>query len=288
MIKQIIVSLRPHQWYKNLLLFVGLIFSLNLFNLNFWFISILGFIVFSLLSSASYLLNDVLDFKKDQKHPKKKKRPIASGRLSKKVAVFFSLILIIISFLIASTITPSFLLLSLLFFLILSLYSLFLKNIIILDIIVIGIGFVIRVIAGGLSINVSISPWLILCVFLLAFFLVLGKRRNELIILNNKSSSHRITLKHYDKHMIEQMLSIITATLIICYSIYTFLSANPYMMITIPIVIYAIFRYLFLIYKHDFGGEPELLFKDKGMIISILLWLIVSVIIFYFNKIFII
>ena len=167
------------------------------------------------------------------------------------------------------------------YFIIFLLYSIKLKHIIIVDVLVISIGFVIRAIAGAFAISVIFSPWLVICTFLLALFLALGKRRHELILLETNANNHRKILGEYSVSMLDQMISITTSSLIVSYSMYTFLTDNYYMMLTIPFGIYGLFRYLHLIHTKDFGGQPELLFKDTPTVINMVVWTVLSVVILY-------
>lgn len=269
---KLIISIRPQQWYKNLILFISIIFSLNILNLGMWFKVILAFVIFCMLSGSEYLFNDIIDRERDRNHPTKHKRPIASGELKLIPALLFGVVMIIGAGSLSYLINMRFLAISIIYLLLIMIYSLALKEIIIVDLLVISIGFVIRAIAGAIAINVLISPWLIICTFLLALFLALGKRRHEIILLGIEAKNHRKTLEEYSAEILDQMLSITTGALIVSYSMYTFLTNNYYMMITIPIVVYSIFRYVFLIHKKDLGGEPEMLFKDEGMLISMFLW----------------
>lgn len=285
-IKELLLSMRPKQWYKNLVIFVSLVFSLNLTNIDMWLSTILGFVIFCMLSGSEYILNDILDRKKDKNHPEKCKRPIASGKIKISYASIFVIFLIVVSFLASYLISIQFLLTSLVFLLLILSYSLFLKRYIIVDVLVISSGFVIRAIAGvviGFTIdkNVDMSPWLVICAFLLALFLALGKRRHELALLGINAKAHRQILQDYSATMLDQMISITTAALIISYSLYTFLTEDLYMMLTIPVVIYGLFKYLFLIHAKNFGGEPEMLFKDKGLVVSMGLWILLVLIILY-------
>jgi len=281
MFKEIIISMRPKQWYKNLVLFIGIIFSLNFMDFQLWSNTILGFIIFCVLSGSEYIINDIIDKEKDRKHPKKRKRPIASGRLKVSYALIFAVITVFLALIGAYLINVKFLIISIMFFLLILSYSLVLKHLIIVDILVISIGFVVRAVAGCLAINVFISPWLIICAFLLALFLALGKRRHEMFLLGKKAKTHRKVLKDYSVQMLDQMISIITGALIVSYSLYTFLTDNIYMMLTVPFVIYGLFRYLFLIHMKNFGGEVEIIFKDKGMLICMSLWIVLTLIVLY-------
>lgn len=281
MLKDILVSMRPKQWYKNLVIFIGIIFSINLLNLNLWIDVIAAFTIFCILSGSIYILNDILDLEKDKSHPKKKKRPLASGRLKVSHALTCAIILICIALSGAYLLNLQFFIISVAFFILMLIYSFFLKEIIIVDIMVISIGFVLRAMAGALAIGVYVSPWLIICAFLLALFLALGKRRHELVLLKENASNHRKILGEYSTEMLDQMINITTSALIMSYSLYTFFSGNIYIMITIPFAFYGLFRYIFLVHAKNMGGEPEMLFKDKGMVISIVLWVIVVVCVLY-------
>jgi len=281
MIVSLIKSLRPKQWYKNFLLFLGVIFSLNLFNFSLLLDAVFAFIIFCILSGSGYIINDILDMKKDRKHPVKRKRPIASGKLKISYAIIASFILIIISLYWAFTINLNFFNISVIFFFSNLIYSLWLKRIILVDILVISVNYIIRAVAGELAVNVPLSPWITLCALLLALFLASGKRRHELLLLGKKAKSHRKILSEYSEEMLGQLTSISASTIILSYSLYTFFTYNPWMMITIPVVIYTIFRYLFLVQSKNIGGEPEIIFKDKGMLISMAIWIILCILILY-------
>ena len=181
----------------------------------------------------------------------------------------------------AYVINKSFFVISICYLLLILLYSLVLKYLIIVDLLVISVGFVIRAIAGCLAINLFASPWLIVCAFLLALFLALGKRRHELILLGEAAKQHRRILEAYSTEMLDQMISISSAALIISYSLYTFLADNIYLMLTIPFPIYGLFRYLFLVHAENFGGETEMIFKDRGMVLCLGLWVVLVVAILY-------
>jgi 4-hydroxybenzoate polyprenyltransferase len=234
-----------------------------------------------MLSGSEYIINDILDLEKDKNHPRKRKRPIASGKLNANHALAFALLLDLGALFGALLINKQFLLISITYLLLFLIYSIYLKHFIIVDILVISIGFVLRAVAGCLAIDVFISPWLIICAFMLALFLALGKRRHELVLLGTEAKAHRKILKDYTKEMLDQMIGIITATLIMSYSLYTFLTGNIFMMATIPFAIYGLFRYQMLIHKRDLGGEPEMLFKDTGMLTAMVLWVILVAMILY-------
>jgi 4-hydroxybenzoate polyprenyltransferase len=279
---------RPKQWTKNLIIFAGLDFSESLFNLDLLGKAVLAFILFSLLSGSVYIINDILDLEKDRKHPQKSKRPLPSGEAKIPFALGFAILLAIFSLGISFLQSLSFGLVALSYFLLITLYSLFLKNIAILDVLSISLGFVLRVIAGAVIVKVLISPWLLICTTLLALFLALAKRRHELVLLEEKAIEHRLILREYTPRLLDQMISVATASTLMAYSLYTiwpetvekFETKN--LLLTIPFVLYGIFRYLYLVYRKDMGGSPEIiLMKDRPLIISIILWLLVVMFVLY-------
>ncbi|MFW5999004.1 MAG: decaprenyl-phosphate phosphoribosyltransferase [Halanaerobiaceae bacterium] len=280
----ILISMRPGQWTKNLLIFAGIIFSENFFNIPLLIDTIIGFFVFSLVSGSVYLVNDINDMEADKKHPTKRFRPLPSGRITIRQAVFSVLVLLLFSTGIAFIININFGLITLAYFLLVTLYSLYLKNIVIIDILTIASGFVLRAVAGVFIVETSISPWLIVCTILLALFLTLGKRRHEITVLKEEAGKHRQVLEHYSVAYLEQLITIVTAATIIAYSLYTFNSEKSiFLMFTIPFVIYGIFRYLYLIHQHNKGGSPEaILLEDKPLLINIIAWVLVSLFILYY------
>lgn len=283
MLKNFIISIRPKQWYKNSLLFAGIVFSANILNVPMWATVILAFIYFCMLSAGEYLINDILDRKRDRIHPVKSQRPIASGQLNISHALPFALLLIVVALLGAYlTINLNFLVISASYLLLTLLYSLILKHVIIADGLVVSTGFVIRAVAGCLAISVSISPWLIVCTFLLALFLVLEKRWHELMTLAEDAEAHRPSVSGYSPKMLEQLVGITTGALIVCYLLYTFFTENHAMLITVPFSIYGVFRYLYLVHQKGVGADPEVVFKDKAMLINLGIWglLVVSIILY--------
>jgi 4-hydroxybenzoate polyprenyltransferase len=283
-LKYLLISTRPRQWYKNALLLVGLIFSHNLLNTPLLINATLAFIYFCALSAGEYLINDILDRERDRKHRVKCRRPIASGQLKVSHAITAAAILITLALLGAYfTVSPGFFIISLAYLLLMGAYSLWLKHVIIIDVIVIAIGFVMRAIAGCLAVNVFISPWLVICTFLLALFLALGKRRHELAILAGEATPHRVSLSGYSIPMLEHLITTTTAALIVSYFMYTFLTDNYYMLLTTPTVIYGLFRYLMLSHRRNFGGEPEMIFKDKATMINLGIWVLVVILVLYGN-----
>jgi 4-hydroxybenzoate polyprenyltransferase len=279
MLKDLITLLRPKQYYKNFLIFAGIIFSGNLLNTALLITSILGFIAFCLASSGQYIFNDIMDREKDKKHPKKRNRPIAAGRVKIPVAAILSALLLVSSILLSFHLKFEFMVAVVAYLVMNFLYSSALKQIVLLDVFVISGGFVLRAIAGCLLLSVAISPWLVVCTLLLALFLALGKRRNELLILGSDAKSHRNTLGEYTINAIDQMLSMTASATIVAYSLYTFFSHSN-LMLTIPIVIYALYRYILLINKGN-SDANELIFKDRGIVASVLVWILVVLVMLY-------
>jgi 4-hydroxybenzoate polyprenyltransferase len=280
MLKYLIISVRPKQWYKNILLFVGIVFSGNILNASMWSTVILAFIYFCMLAGAEYLLNDIIDRERDKKHPTKSQRPIASGQLSVKYALLFALLLILLS-LLAAYYTVGFHFFNILgsYLILVIVYSLIVKHLIIADVLVVAAGFVLRAAGGAIAIGVPASPWLIICTFLLAMFLALEKRWSELVALTDQAEVHRPNLAEYSPKLLEQLVGITTASLIVSYLLYTFTAGNDIMLLTAPFAIYGLFRYLYLVHTRSFGSETEMIFKDKGMVICLVLWALLVVLI---------
>ncbi len=243
------IQLRPKQWTKNLLIFSALLFSYETMSIVTLFNTIIGFILFSFISGCVYILNDYADRETDRCHPVKKFRPMASGALNPRLALIFGSILLFVSLLGSYFINPLFTLLLTAYLMMNLLYSFKLKHVVIVDIMIIAAGFVMRAIAGGLVIHVPLTPWFLLCTMLLSLFLAIGKRRHELSLLENDSHTHRKVLDRYSFALLDQLISIVTAATIISYSLFTFTSGRTiHLMWTIPLVIYGVFRYLYLIH----------------------------------------
>ncbi|MFH1683291.1 MAG: decaprenyl-phosphate phosphoribosyltransferase [Candidatus Margulisiibacteriota bacterium] len=272
-------SLRPAQWTKNFFVFAGIIFSLNIFDTALLLKVICAFVIFCLLSSAIYLINDVRDVSGDRKHPQKKLRPIASGQLSIPAALVIALILLAIAVPASFYLDFSFALVALAYILLMVLYTFFLRDIVILDVFSIAAGFVLRAVAGVVVIGVELSPWLVICTILIALFIALGKRRHELITLT-EAVGHRKILNEYNPQLLDQLISITAGATVVAYALYTlwpetvskFNTVN--LVYSIPFVLYGIFRYLYLIYKKEKGGRPEkILLTDLPLIFDIVLWI---------------
>ncbi len=285
----LIQAMRPLQWAKNVVIFAALVFDrqVGLNNIPPMLRTVLGFIIFCLLSGVIYLINDVADVEQDRAHPTKRDRPIASGRLSIPVAQVASVVLLVILFPCAYLLSPGFAAVALAFLLLNLVYSKWLKHVILLDVFCIALGFVLRVAAGVTLIQVArFSPWLYVVTTLGSLYIGFGKRRAELALLAENANAHRKVLGGYTLPLLDQYITIIAATTIVAYSLYTFsapnLPTNHVMMLTIPIFLYGIFRYLYLIQIKGSGGAPEeVLISDRPFQVSVVLWGISVLLIFY-------
>ncbi len=280
----LIKLMRPKQWIKNFFVFAAIIFSGNFLNIDILKVNIYTFILFCLTSSSVYILNDIVDIEKDKCHPDKKHRPLPSGKISKRAAVVSDII--IIAFVGAMSwlyINPGIFIIFTVYFVVNVLYSFKLKNIVIIDAMIITFGFVLRVASGSLATKVEISPWLFLCTILLSLFLALNKRKSEIVMLQDNCTSHRKILEEYSIDLIDKMLTIVNPSILMAYCLYTFSSSQSRtMMFTIPFVLYGIFRYEYLMDKKNIGSKPEDVFvKDLPFLINILLWILSVLIIIY-------
>jgi 4-hydroxybenzoate polyprenyltransferase len=287
MLYAIIKSMRIKQWTKNVFVLAALVFDRQLMNPVSLGRSLAGFFLFCLLSSSVYLINDIMDVEGDRQHPKKKNRPIASGKLPIPVAVAATGLILLITFPLAYYLSPVFFGVSVLYFLINLGYSIWFKHIPLIDVLILSSGFVLRVAAGVSLINVErFSPWLYVVTTLFALYIGFGKRRAELSTLAEAASSHRKVLDGYTIPFLDQLIMIVSGTTIVAYSLYTFsapnLPENHSMMLTIPFVLYGIFRYLYLMQIEQAGGAPdELLLTDRPLQITIILWGLSVLVIFY-------
>ena len=277
--------MRPKQWIKNLLLFAGFVFTLNElwrpFSPEMWGYlgrSAVAFLLFSLLSSAVYLLNDVKDVEKDRLHPTKRNRPIASGALSPRMAIAAAVVLMVGTLAGGWWLAPAFAAISAGYLVMQFAYTFALKEVVLLEVFILAIGFVMRAIAGALVMHAEISPWLYTVTLLGALFLGLCKRRNELLLLDTGAGQHRKILEAYTPALLDSLTSVVASSTIMAYSLYTFTSpklpSNNTMMITVPFVIFGMFRYVYLAHVQNVGGGPEEVFlTDKPLIVTILLWI---------------
>jgi 4-hydroxybenzoate polyprenyltransferase len=285
-LRYVLLGLRPKQWTKNAVVFAGLVFARKLGEPELLGRTALAFALFCLVSGAVYLLNDLADLAQDRTHPLKRQRPLAAGLLAPWQARLAALVLL-------GTCLPLGLLLearfgaALIAYAVLQgAYSLTLKHVVILDVLAIAAGFVLRAAAGAWVISVPLSPWLLVCTILLALFLGLAKRRHELVLLAGAAGQHRAVLRGYSEPLLHDLLSVVSSATIMAYALYTFsaenLPSNHAMMLTIPFVLYGIFRYLYLVHQSNQGGSPELvLLKDTPLLASIVLWALTAAAILY-------
>jgi len=281
-------SLRPQQWTKNLFVFAGLLFSGRLLDRAAWPAAIVAFFVFCGLSGAVYLVNDVLDREADAQHPIKRQRPIASGALAPGAALTAALILAIVCVAGATAINTGLTLTAVAYMVLLATYSAALKHYVIIDVLTLSAGFVLRAVAGAVAIGVPISHWLLVCSTLLALFIGLSKRRHELTLLSDGAAGHRPFLQEYSPYLLDQMISVVTAATLIAYSVYTISSETAERLgsdrlgLTIPFVLYGIFRYLYLVHRRDGGGSPsELLLTDRPLLVCVALWVTAVALVLY-------
>jgi 4-hydroxybenzoate polyprenyltransferase len=275
----LVASLRPQQWVKNGFVFAALIFSRSIVDWHRNARVTAGAFLFCLMSSAVYLLNDILDAPEDRRHPLKRLRPLASGKLGVGTASLAAIILAFLSLGGAWALDHTFFIIVAAYGLINVLYSWVLKRVVLLDVFVISAGFVLRVISGGVIIHVEISPWLIVCATLLALFLALSKRRHELVVLGKDAGDHRTILSRYSPYFLDQLIGIVTASTVMSYALYTLSSdvqvkfPGKRLELTIPFVLFGIFRYLYLVHENEEGGSPtRLLFTDPVLLSVVLFW----------------
>ena len=269
-----LVSLRPRQWTKNLLLFAGIIFAAKLGDAGRWGEAFAAFAAYCAASSASYLVNDVRDAPHDREHPVKRARPIARGEVSPRLAELIAAVLLLSAFLLVAPLGLSSILFLCTFFALQAGYTLALKHIVLLDVMTIGGLFVVRAAAGAAAVEVRISPWLLLCTALLALFLALAKRRSELVLVGAEATPGRPVLEGYSLALVDQLVTIVAASTVISYCLYTFTARDSKaMMVTIPFIVFGVFRYLLLMHGRDLGEEPEeVLLRDLPILVCIAGW----------------
>jgi len=284
----LIKSMRPKQWVKNVFIFAALIFDVKLFNPHYLAQTVAGFVLLCLVSGTVYIINDLADIEKDRQHPRKRNRPIASGQLGIRpatvAAILIPLVALPLGFLLNTVfgaILTGYLLLQIA-------YSFWLKDIVIIDVMLIAGGFLLRVAAGVALVDAErFSPWLYVCMTLLALLIGFGKRRHELVLLKENANVHRQSLQEYNLSLLDHVISVVTASTLLAYALYTFsaegLPPNHAMMLTIPFVLYGIFRYLYLIHVKGMGGAPEeIALSDRPLQATVILWGLSVVIVMYF------
>jgi 4-hydroxybenzoate polyprenyltransferase len=284
----LLVSLRPNQWTKNLVVLAALGLSKHLFEPRPLLRALLAFVLFCGLSGAVYLLNDVADVEQDRIHPLKRLRPLASGALSVGAALTAAVALALSCLGLAAVLGRAFTLCAAAYLALNLLYSFRLKEIVIVDVLSVSLGFVLRAVAGAVAIGVDISEWLLICTILLALFLVLAKRRHEITSLNLEASGHRKILAEYSPYLLDQMIAVVTASCVTAYAFYTTAAdtrekyQTDKLVWTLPFVLYGIFRYLYLVHRKEQGGSPtDVLLTDRPLLVAVALWAATLVVIVY-------
>jgi 4-hydroxybenzoate polyprenyltransferase len=277
-------AMRPMQWTKNALVFAAVIFTHQALELGPLLVSIAAALIFCAVSSGIYMLNDIRDLEYDKHHPRKRFRPIPAGEVTIRQAAITSAVLLTAAFISSWLIRPEFTAVIAGYVALMFAYSYGLKRLVILDVFAISAGFVLRAAGGAIVLEVPISPWLYVCTMLLALFVGFGKRRSELVLLESQAGRHRANLELYTIPMLDQIIGVLASAIVMAYSLYSFDAAavpeNKSLMLTIPFVVYGIFRYLYLIHRHNLGGSPEtLLFSDRPFLLCIVGWGLSSVVI---------
>ncbi len=291
-LRPLIDGMRCHQWLKNLFVFAAPVFGQQLLIAEKFLIVCIAFIAMCMASSAAYLFNDLKDLEYDRVHPKKRERPLASGRLRARTAIVALIALAALSLLLAFSFMPMAAGITLLSYLILNiLYSLWIKYIVILDVMFIASCFVLRILLGAFAISVAPSYWLLLCTINVALFLGFAKRRAELVTLEDDATNHRRVMEHYSLAFVDQMIAIVTGATLVCYILYTVdartvqVFGTHMLVLTVPFVMYGLFRYLYLLYQRQEGGSPtEAILLDKAFLLNITLWGVLCVTIIYGNS----
>jgi 4-hydroxybenzoate polyprenyltransferase len=275
----LIISLRPRQWTKNLLVFAGLLFGRRLFDLPAVGRALAAFGVFCVLSGVVYLVNDIADRESDRRHPLKARRPIASGALPVRRAAAAAVVLALAGVAGAVMLGWGFTATAVAYLLLQALYSGLLKHIVIIDVLTLSIGFVLRAVGGAVAVRVEIGHWLLVCTILLALFVALAKRRHEIVLLANGAADHRPILGEYSAYLLDQMIAVVTASTLMAYAFYTVSPetqekfGTPWLGLTIPFPLYGIFRYLYLVHRREGGGSPaDLLLTDRPLLVCVALW----------------
>ncbi|MGQ9710454.1 MAG: decaprenyl-phosphate phosphoribosyltransferase [Anaerolineae bacterium] len=286
-LKALIEAMRPKQWAKNIFIFAPLVFDHKLFHPSYLARTVAGFVLLCLVSGAVYLMNDLVDVEKDRQHPRKRNRPIASGRLSPRLALSMAILIPLAGLPLGFLLDPLFGGILLGYLVLQIAYSFVLKNAVIIDALAVAAGFVLRVAAGIPLVEAErFSPWIYTCMGLLALFISFSKRRHELALLGENANNHRESLGEYSVLLLDQFILIVTAATLVAYTLYTFsapnLPPNHTMMLTVPFVLYAVFRYMYLVYVKGLGGEPEeIVLRDRPLQVGVLLWGLAVILIMY-------
>jgi len=285
--RAILKSLRPKHWIKNIFVFAALIFAAKFTDLQSWILATSAFFLFSFAASSVYLITDILDYEADRNHPIKRFRPIASGELSRGVALLISIIFIIGTLLTSLMINPYFTLVILVYFLNNFLYSFGLKHVVIIDVMMVALGYVFRAVGGAIAISVPISSWFLVIIFLFTLFIAVMKRRQEFVEIAKNGGKKRKVLDQYSIEMLDQMANVLVPAVLVSYIFYTLNALHTENFIfTIPFVVYGIFRYLYLVYKKDLGENPtETLLNDLPLLFCVFLWGVTSMYLIYYYEV---
>ena len=280
---------RPHQWIKNTLVGAALVFSQRLFDPLDVLLTAVAFVAFCALSSAGYVLNDIVDREADRLNPEKSDRPLARGDLTIGTAARMALMLAALAMVLSAALGWKFAGIALLYAALQFAYSLWAKHHVVIDVIAVALGFVMRAFAGGVAIHVEVSPWLVFITFVLALFLVLARRRHELIVLGDSATAHRGALAQYSVRLVDQMISIVAGATLVSYMIYTASAeveaklGTPYLYLSVPFVAFGILRYLYLIDERNEGGDPaQVLLRDRPLLLAVALWILTDIALLYF------
>jgi 4-hydroxybenzoate polyprenyltransferase len=286
-LRLLLKTMRPKQWTKNVFVWAALVFDLKLFQRGPFVATLVTFILFCLISSAVYIINDLVDIEKDRLHPEKRNRPLASGSLNPRLAAIAAIVIVVGCLPVAWMLGWQLLLILYGYLVLMIAYSFWLKNMVIIDVLTIAIGFVLRVAAGVIVVHAErFSPWMYVCMLLLALFLAVGKRRQEIILMQDNGGTTRPILSEYNLRFVDEMLALVSASTVMAYASYTFsapnLPHNHAMMLTIPVVLYGLFRYLYLIHVKGETDPPDVVaLKDRGLQIDVVLFGVLVVLIFY-------
>ena len=279
----IIRSLRPEQWLKNGFVLAPIVFSGLVGDPDAWLRTILAVVAFCAASSAVYLVNDVIDREADRSHPIKQSRPIASGEVSVTTAMVVALVLVAAAIAVSVWLGGWFPAVLIAYVVLVLLYSAVLKRAVFLDVLVVAAGFVLRVVGGAVAIDVPVSAWILVVAYLLALYLALGKRRSELVLLGAEAGNHRVVLGHYTLPMVDQAISVVLGATVLAYALYTVAPdtvakvGSEGLLATVPIVLYGLFRYLYLLHRHELGGSPtRALLTDRPLLVCVVIWLAVA------------
>ena len=279
-ISGLIYEIRPWQWYKQGVILIAIVFSRNLFNPVAWGRVSVAVAAFCAVAGATYIFNDISDVEEDRNHPEKRNRPIASGQVSVQTAGAFAIALLVSGFALAYMLGWLFVFVILTYLVQNAAYSLYLKDVVLVDVLLIAFGFVLRAVAGVVAISVALSPWLVVCTFLAALLLALGKRRHEFETSATPGET-RATLDEYTPETLDQLLVIVISTLLMSYSVYTFTGARLAMMLTLPFAFFGVFRYHHLVHTASVGASPGSLLLDRQFILNLALWGLIAVAVLY-------